>query len=196
MKKILAIILASAMILSLAACAESAPATEAAPAETTAAKAAETTAAQKAAETTAAQTEAAPAEPAHITIGLRKQENVIDFDENELTKWLEETANVDIEFVYFSTVQSEYLTQLATMMAAGEKLPDMMFGITFPNETQAEYDADGYFVDLGKWLNDPDYLAQYPGFMEQLEGLTEDEIKKVFTKNINTEDGAGTISET
>ena len=36
-----------------------------------------------------------------ITVGIPQSSTVTDYDDNAFTKYLEETANVDIEFVYF-----------------------------------------------------------------------------------------------
>ena len=48
-----------------------------------------------------------------LTVGIPQRSTVSDYDENAFTKHLEETANVEIEFVGFSSSTQEYRQQLA-----------------------------------------------------------------------------------
>ena len=71
--------------------------------------------------------EALPDGPATLTVGIPQNSNVADYYENAFTKYLEETANVKLEFVLFPTSRSEYLQQLALMCSAKEELPDVFY---------------------------------------------------------------------
>lgn len=154
MSKLIALLLALVMLLScLTACGKKeAPAVEE-PAKTEEPKKEEPKAEEPKKE------EAAPAdEPylplvkdgsAKLTIGLSQHANVVDYDTNDYTLWLEEQTGIDLEFVYFSNDAKEAGQQLALMMNAGEKLPDILWKFSAVDLNAAnEYGEDGYFLDL------------------------------------------------
>ena len=168
MKKLLAILLASAMVIGLVACASQPAATEA-PATEAATEAAATTAASTtAAATTAAAAEAATEAPATeaaaaeddwlplvkdgekktVTIGIKADANTEDYETNEFTKYIEEKTGIDLEFVMFSSDMEEAKQQFALMVAAGEKLPDMLYGFQTDSAWGFDYGEQGYFIDL------------------------------------------------
>ncbi len=96
-------------------------------------------------------------EPITLTIGITASGTVTDYKNNDLTKWLEETTGLNLEFMLFNGKSSENATQLALMTASGEKLPDIigMYGIS---QTQAlEYGRDGYFLDISPYFGKYDY---------------------------------------
>ncbi|MBO5340748.1 MAG: extracellular solute-binding protein [Oscillospiraceae bacterium] len=107
--------------------------------------------------------------PKKLTVGLTFKSNVISYDDNALTKYLEDKLNIDLEFVFFSSTAAEAKTQLSTMVAGGEKLPDVMFGISLTDVERNTYGDDGYFVDLAPYFDDPDWeLAKEYQFHENL----------------------------
>ena len=84
-----------------------------------------------------------------ITFGIRTNANVLDFDTNRLTVWLEEQTGVDIQFVVFPANSRDAATQVSLMVAGGEELPDILFGFGgITKATAKEYIRDGYFADL------------------------------------------------
>ena len=60
-----------------------------------------------------------------LTIGIRQHSNVENYDTNKLTKWLEEIANVDLEFVEYPNAE---MADKIRLMAAGggDELPDIL----------------------------------------------------------------------
>ena len=72
-----------------------------------------------------------PDETVTLTVGIPQNSTVSDYDDNAFTNYLEEQANVEIEFVYFSSTESEYSQQLSLMCGADEKLPDVIMGFNF-----------------------------------------------------------------
>ena len=139
MKRLLALLLAALMLLSLAACGG---------------------------KTETAQTDAALIddgteyhgempivkegdEPITLKIGLVTNANVTDYKDNDYTKWLEEQTGLKLEFMQFSGSTKDIATQVALMIASGEKLPDILKPGTGISKIQAdEYGLDGYFIDL------------------------------------------------
>ena len=96
-----------------------------------------------------------------LTIGVVQSSKVEDYNTNEYTLWLEEQTGIDLEFVYFSSTTSEYVTQLSLMVAGGEELPDILWnfgGLTSSSMAPMyEYGEDGYFVDLAPYFETDAY---------------------------------------
>ena len=91
-----------------------------------------------------------------LTIGLMQNSLTEDYETNEYTKWLEEQTGIDLTFKYFSSNLDEAVTQLNLMIAGGEKLPDILYGMAgFEKSLMYELGEDGYFVDL------KDYFDKY-----------------------------------
>lgn len=84
-----------------------------------------------------------------ITIGIMQDVDTVDYETNEYTQWLEEQTGISIDFVYFSNDGTEASQQLAMMMNAGEKLPDILWHFSGINLAAGyEYGEDGYFIDM------------------------------------------------
>ena len=129
--------------------------------------------------------EALPEGTVTLRVGIPQKASVTDYDENAFTKYLEEQANVDIEFVFFSSTESEYKQQLTLMCGANETLPDVILGFNFSHYIVNQYGEDGYFIDL------TDYIEEYaPNYQKQLKQLDEKTQKYVKEKGKNTNDGA------
>ena len=96
-------------------------------------------------------------EPITLTIGIKAHGSVTDYETNELTKWIEKTTGLNLDFVMFNGTNAENATQLALMIAAGERLPDII-GLGGISTVQAlEYGRDGYFLDLAPYFGKYDY---------------------------------------
>ncbi len=145
MKKLISMLLALTMVLGLAACGK----------------------------TDGAESASMPGqgdEPITLTIGVPLKSNVSDFDNNYFTQFLEEKTGYNIEFVFFSSTNSEAKTQLTTMVAGGEELPDILFGITLDTSERYTYGADGYLVDLAPYFADKKLTADYRARMQETFG--------------------------
>lgn len=102
-----------------------------------------------------------------ITIGLPDNSLVQDFETNKLTLWLEEQTGYDLEFYVFAATGADSKSQLATMVAGGEKLPDVIIGLTLGEEEIKDYGDDGYFLDLKSYLYDKEKSANYWKLLEE-----------------------------
>ncbi|MCQ2419814.1 MAG: hypothetical protein MJ118_01615, partial [Clostridia bacterium] len=129
MKKCLALLLPLTMILGMVAC----PAGTTEPSTHAATPAPAATQAPAATEAPVAAEAVNPLLPTNegvtLTIGLTQYTNVEDYKDNALTKWLEEQTGYNLEFVLLSADHAEAVTQLTAMMAGGETLPDILWGI-------------------------------------------------------------------
>ena len=155
MKRLIALFLAALMLLSLAACGGGKP-TE---------------------EETAAETGEAGEyhgelpfvkegdEPVTVTVGVHRLANVTDYKNNAFTKWLEEQTGLNIEFMLFNGTTAEAATQVALMIASGEKLPDILHPGGISKVQADEYGMDGYFLDLSPYFENS-YYFQRQSFRE------------------------------
>lgn len=172
MKKILAMLLAMVMALGLVACG---PAQQGGTGEDLAGG-------EKALPTAFDSTEwdgSLPLVPAGeevtLTIGVPTNPNVLDFETNEYTLWLEEQTGVNLEFAVFAGSSSDAKTQVSLMIAGGEKLPDILSGISLGKAVAKEYVRDGYLLDLSEYITTDSYYARaamdtyYPDEAERTE---------------------------
>lgn len=120
-----------------------------------------------------------------LSVGIPQNSNVSDYEDNEFTTYLQEEANVQLEFVYFSNTAAEYKQQLSLMCAANEELPDVLLGFIFNQYVMHEFGDDGYFMDL------TDYIDEYaPNYKAQLEKLDEETREYITEKGKSSKDGA------
>ena len=123
-----------------------------------------------------------------ITIGMPKNANVKDYDTNSYTLWLEEQTGYDLEFQYFSSASADYASQVSTMVASGEKLPDILWGMQLQEEAYEMYGEDGFFVDLAPYFEDEELSAT---FWERMDTIYPEEFQEHCRKSLyDTEDGA------
>ncbi|MBR4061033.1 MAG: extracellular solute-binding protein [Lachnospiraceae bacterium] len=105
-----------------------------------------------------------------LTIGIAQNTNVIDYDTNALTLMLEELANVDIEFYFYT--KSEIRTQLDLMVnAGGDDLPDIILH-TLDGDTVYKYGDAGMFIPLNEFYeNSSYYLAEAIEKVKEADGV-------------------------
>ena len=152
MKKLISMLMAAAMVLSLAACGAKTPAASSA------------------------------GEQIKLTIGVPASNTVSDWENNALTKWLEEQTGYDLDFFYFSSTQSEYKTQLTTMMAADEKLPDILLNLNLSADERNNYANEGIFVDLAKYYDDEAYMSQFEWYQMIQENVDADILQRAWVE--------------
>lgn len=95
-----------------------------------------------------------------ITVGLCTSAIIEDYDTNALTKYLEKESGYNIEFQFFSSQSTEAKSQISTMLAAGEELPDILWGIDLGRDVYLEYGQDGYLLDLKEYFDDKEGKAK------------------------------------
>ncbi len=104
-----------------------------------------------------------------LTIGTQKSAAVEDLENNELTKWYEETLGIDIQIVPFASGAADWRAQWNAMVAAGEELPDMMWGVGWNETERYDYGRDGYLMDLTELMRG-DHAIAYRERMAELYG--------------------------
>lgn len=122
-----------------------------------------------------------------LKVGIPQRSTVSSYAKNGFTQYLEEKANVKIEFVFFSSEKSEYVQQVALMCGAKQTMPDVFMGFDFGHYVMNQYGEDGYFLDL------TDLIKEYaPNYKEKIEYLKEEDPeigKYVEEKGRNTDGG-------
>lgn len=105
-----------------------------------------------------------------LKLGIPQRSTVSSYAKNGFTDYLEEKANVEIDFVFFSSTKSEYVQQVALMCGANQELPDVFLGFDFGHYVMNQYGEDGYFLDL------TDLIEEYaPNYKEKIEYLKEED---------------------
>ncbi|MBQ7797427.1 MAG: extracellular solute-binding protein [Lachnospiraceae bacterium] len=150
-KKFAAVGMAAAMVTgALTGCGSNeTAATTAAPAT----EAATTAAGQAADATTAAP--AVDAEPAELTIFTMSMPNVEDFDTNDFTLYLEETLNLDLNFV--TGTRDDWSDKL-NMIMNSDDIPDIIFGVS-PDIARLGV-KEGIIIPIDQYMTE-EYVPNY-----------------------------------
>ena len=160
MKKLIAIILALACVLSLCACGG-------AGAYTDSDKDGYVTAEGK----------------TKFTIGIIPNAMILDLNNNDLTKWIEEECNVELEFMPFAG-GTDVPTQISAAIAARQELPDICIGVELDEAALNRYGREGYIVDLQDYFADKEGKSKI--FWDRVENeLTEWEYGYVTRKMVD-----------
>lgn len=135
-----------------------------------------------------------PDEQVTLTIGILQNANVIDYNTNAFTQWLEEQTGYKLKFQMFAAKGSEAAGQLSTRVANGEKLPDILYRFNLGSGVVKEYGEQGYFVDLRDYFYDsndePDTTGEAQIFWERLKLMSEDEQKATVRRMTDQTTGA------
>ncbi len=127
-----------------------------------------------------------------LTLGVNGKSNVSEWDNNKLVLWLEEQSGYNIEVQVFSSNANERATQVATMVAGGEQLPDAMFYFSLSEDALNTYGKDGYLQDLLPYFSEEHQAkleAKYGfNYLKHVEKNCEEEVKqRVFTEGTNAD---------
>ena len=118
-----------------------------------------------------------------LTVGIPQNSSISSYDDNALTEYIEESLNMDIKFMYFSS--SDPGTQINLMCSANETLPDVLWGFqSIDHYFMNDFGEDGFFIDL------TDLIDKYAvNYKEQLSKLSKQEQKVIKEKGTNASTG-------
>ena len=77
-----------------------------------------------------------------LSIGIPSNALVLDHDKNALTNWIEKECNVELTFIEYSG-GTDVATQITTTVAGRKELPDILFGIDLDDAAITRYGKDG-----------------------------------------------------
>ncbi len=113
-----------------------------------------------------------------LKLGTYSNNNVIDYATNEYTKFLEEKTGIDFEFDVMVNPEQK----IKILLAADDKLPDLLFGIRFGTDMLIKYgkNGTGAIIDMGE------YMDNYGYYLNECMSST---IIEDIEKRLTTEDG-------
>ena len=120
-----------------------------------------------------------------LTIGLPQNTNIDDYETNAFTLWLEETTGYNLEFQLFASSEADYKSQLATMVAGGEELPDIIWGMNLGQQVYRDYGEGGYFLDLTPYFEDE---LKSGDWWDRIESLYPEEFKDYVKRSMAEKD--------
>ena len=88
-----------------------------------------------------------------IQVGLGSNAKILDFENNALTNWLEETCGIEIEIVEYAG-GTDVATQISATIAARQELPDVLWGVSLGEDTVFKYGKEGYLANLLPYYQD------------------------------------------
>lgn len=97
----------------------------------------------------------ATGDPVKLTIGMKTNAKVTDYDNNYFTKYLEEKLNIDIEFVFFPSSSTEARQKVDLMVAANQELPDILLDVGLSDTAVLSFGEMGVLLPLN------DYITEY-----------------------------------
>ena len=122
-----------------------------------------------------------------LSVGLPSNARVLSYDDNALTRWIEETCGVELTFVEYAG-GTDIDTQISTTVAARQELPDILFGVSLNTNTLRRYGRDGYIADLTKYYEDREGASKI--FWERLEeNFSEEEQENILRKITDPDTG-------
>ncbi len=96
-----------------------------------------------------------------IVVGLKTHASVTDYEDNPLTKWLQDETGLDLEFWQFAGSSSDMATQLGLMMSGGEDMPDIISTQSMATAALKEYVEEGWLINVaGYMVTDAYYMGQ------------------------------------
>ena len=158
MKRVFTMVLATLLLMSVSACATQ-------PVQTT----------PPTTQTTAATTTQAPTtteepvdlslrpfvEPGSVklTVGLMQNGTVLSYDDNAVTRYLEQETGIDLQFVLFPMDYKKAQEQLLQMVENGEQLPDIILGI-IDDYLRVKLGKEGVLADLTPYFETSSFYMQ------------------------------------
>ncbi|MBQ3557067.1 MAG: extracellular solute-binding protein [Oscillospiraceae bacterium] len=123
-----------------------------------------------------------------LTVGIQQRAAVDDMDNNLLTLYLEEKLGIDIQFVPFALGASDWRAQVNAMIAAGEPLPDVMWGFGWNENERYDYGSQGYIIDLTDLMRSESATAA--AYRERMAEVFGEDMFETVMRNIASPDGA------
>ena len=120
-------------------------------------------------------------EPVTLTIGISPETNVLDYDTNEFTLWIEEKTGINIEFYFLPT--SETNQKIDLMIASNEKLPDILLS-GVDTTSLAYYGSQGVFIPMNEYMEKYGYH-----FEKTMDAYATEAEKKLVNQQMYAADG-------
>lgn len=86
-----------------------------------------------------------------LKVAIKQSPDVMDYDTNEFTKWIEEKTNIDLQFEMLPN--KDTATKVNLLMASGKDLPDIMMGTGVDMSTLYTYALDKLVIPLNDYID-------------------------------------------
>lgn len=97
-----------------------------------------------------------------LTIALQSDAFITDYDENYLTKYLEDKLGIDIQFYLLPNALDEVRTKVSLMATSKEEQPDvLLLNNSLTSEMILSYGNGGFFLPLNDYLSDAELMPNY-----------------------------------
>ena len=113
-------------------------------------------------------------EPVTMTAFVSYTRTIVDFEANEMTKWMEEQTNIHWEWDAVNSSE-DAKAKFTLVMNSGAELPDMMMGMNITHDEKHLYGSQGLFIPLndiieehGFYIND--VVKAAPNFLKESAG--------------------------
>lgn len=113
-------------------------------------------------------------EPVTMTAFVSYTRTILDFETNEMTRWMEEQTNIHWEWNAVNSSE-DAKAKFTLLLNSGSELPDMMMGMQISNDEKHLYGSQGLFIPLndlvaehGFYIND--VLKAAPNFLKESAG--------------------------
>ena len=97
-------------------------------------------------------------QPITMSVATRYSPYVIDYDDNDLSRFMETLTNVRI--VWDLLPEGNSMERLNLMFAAGDALPDVIYGMNLPNSMQITLGSAGLLIPLQDLIEEHSYNAK------------------------------------
>lgn len=127
-------------------------------------------------------TQSSESSPKKLLVGLQSSNLVTDYDDNLLTKKLEEELGADLEFYFLPADTTEFSTKVSLLVSAGTEVPDVIIcENALTAEAILDYGTKGAFIKLNDYVNDKEMAPNF--------SVIPDEDKKIMLNGITSADG-------
>ena len=105
-----------------------------------------------------------------ITIGVMQLPSIIDWNDNLMTKAVEEQFNVELEFMILPAASGDWTTKVTLMATSGtDAMPDMLMGDgVVTSAQQLELGEAGAFTPIEDYVNDPEKTPFFNALPENI----------------------------
>jgi len=112
-----------------------------------------------------------------LNIGIPQHVYTDDYEENLLTIWFEEKTGVELDFTLFANAKGDYTSELNAKIAAGNKLPDILWGMSPGKDLISQWGNDDYLIDLMPYVEENSYWLPLAFEGTVAKGVSEEDVQ-------------------
>lgn len=91
-----------------------------------------------------------------LVVGLQTDSFVTDYEDNYMTKKIEDDLNVNLEIYQLPSAGKDVQTKVSLMATNGEDIPDILITNALTSEAVLDYGTKGIFIPLNEYLERED----------------------------------------